>query len=337
MNIAFITKTPDFEIDFVSIVAFHVAQKNPSVNCYLYYSSPFVQQVAATVPTNLFCTHKPERKKSIHFLANWKQERNFKKQLLQKHANIIFCDGWNENIKGNWKKIVFDAAFQTKIHAKKQLDLADCIVHFQGLDSSHTTKKSIAILPVLFQKNSTHTLENKEIRLSENDFFLLSTNEIEHAVVFLKAYSQFKQWQKSNIQVCVYLPKELRLMFQQKISNYAYRNSIIVMEDDGQYQLATHQCFGHFVWQEKEMMNEFIKRGLLSSTPLFTNESKTNQWMFEDCLGFFENSEKSIFSSMTLLYKETLPIKVWAENRKKFYANNEANGTLLEMEKLIQA
>jgi hypothetical protein len=40
---------------------------------------------------------------------------------------------------------------------------------------------------------------------------------------------------------------------------------------------------------------------------------------------------------MTQLYKETLPIKVWAENRKKFYANNEANGTLLEMEKLMQA
>ena len=215
--------------------------------------------------------------------------------------------------------------------------MADAIVYYQGSQPAVQNEKNIAILPIVFQKHSNHKPENSSVKLVDNDFFLLSADDLEQAVVFLKAYSQFKQWQKSNIQVLVHLPKAIRMLFHQKISNYAYREAIVVLEDGEQYQWALSHCFGHFVWQEKEIVNSAIKRGLLSNKPLFTNTEKNNQVMFEDCLGFFETNEKSIFSSMTQLYKETLPVKDWAESRKKFYANNATHFTLVEMEKLMQA
>ena len=119
MNIAFITKTPDFEIDFVSIVAFHIAQKNPSANCYLYHSNSFVQLDAESLPQNLICSQKATRKKPIHFLENWKQQRHFKNLLRQQHTDILFCNGCDEIVEGSWKKIVFEGEIQSKKISKK--------------------------------------------------------------------------------------------------------------------------------------------------------------------------------------------------------------------------
>ena len=171
---------------------------------------------------------------------------------------------------------------------------------------------------------------------AEHDYFMLSVDKVDHAVVFLKGFSQFKQWQKSQIRLVISIPDFLRQELVQKLAQYKFRDSVYVVQTKEESYDAILEGFGNFIWNDTPIMSHVLLQATSRKNPLFLPDEPSLHALFDGKSSFFEKNEKSIFASMTQLYKETISVQEQALQRKRFAYGGDSNPTLQSIGKLLE-
>jgi hypothetical protein len=156
------------------------------------------------------------------------------------------------------------------------------------------------------------------------------------AAALIIGFSQFKQWQKSQIRLVIAIPDFLQQELAQKLALYKFRDSVYVVQTKEETHDAMIEGFGNFIWNDTPVISHVLLQATARKNPLFLPDEPSLHALFDEKSSFFEKNEKSIFASMTQLYKETIPVSEQALQRKNFAYWEDSHPTLQSIGKLLE-
>jgi hypothetical protein len=342
MRVAFITDTADFQFDLYSICARAFSNSEPHKTFAVFYNNIDTQTAQKKSAENLSFYQIKRRNKNGNFIARFLNNQTLKKQLNQFEPDVVFFSSASY-VSGKWRSVVLLDPFPKRMSPTllKRLKNAYAVLTYPGANKSVAftdfSEKTLEIEPMYLleeiENHNPHSFRNRYT--AEHDYFMLSVDKVDHAVVFLKGFSQFKQWQKSQIRLVVAIPDFLRQELVQKLAHYKFRDSVYVVQTKEESRDAILEGFGNFIWNDTPIMNHVLLQATSRKNPLFLPDEPALQALFEGKSSFFEKNEKSIFASMTQLYKETISVQEQALQRKRFAYSGHSNSTLQDIGKLL--
>ena len=344
MKVAFITHLADFQFDFFSICAMAMAEKYPQGNFALFFRKQPDESISLNLPGNLSLVHLEDQNESDHFFQRMFSGIKRKKQIKKFEPDFVFIQ--NDDYKDDQTKLIFlldpiPSKFKRSLLTK--MNKASKILTYQreknDLSRYGISADNQIVIDPIVSRNKRETQDLgafREQHLEGHDFFLLFVDNMENAVVFLKGFSQFKQWQKSQIRLAMVVPESMEREMKEKLSHYKHRESVCLLNNSIETDDAVREAFGNFIWQQNMAVESNLLRAASLENPLFLPDDSFWRNLFLEKADFFEPKEKSIFSMMTQLYKETLPIRDRAANRIAFISYHEAHITLQSIGKLLE-
>jgi hypothetical protein len=152
--------------------------------------------------------------------------------------------------------------------------------------------------------------EIKKKRTNGNDYFLLDSSHMtdEDIVTTLKAFSIFKKWHRSAMQLVILIHKKKIQNTQKLLANYVYRDAVVLSDlkhherhDELLGAAYAVLYFDDHVHQVGKIMNA-LKMG----TPVVIPETPFFRSHFNDCASFFTKNKDDIYKNWSLLYKDEL-------------------------------
>ena len=217
--------------------------------------------------------------KQIAVLQNVKQIPSSRLRKITKHANQIIVH--NE----------FDRVASSLVFKHQQIE---------NLPFGASEK----CFPLAFSAQE----EIKKKTTSGNDYFLLDSSYMadEDFISTLKAFSIFKKWHRSAMQLVVLIDKKKIQHTQKLLANYAYRDAVVlsaINQNNFQDELLAAAYavlyFGDHVHQVGKIMHA-LKMG----TPVVIPETPFFRSHFNDCASFFTKNKDDIYKNWSLLYKD---------------------------------
>ena len=155
-----------------------------------------------------------------------------------------------------------------------------------------------------------------------NDYFLLDSSYMtdEDIVITLKAFSIFKKWHRSAMQLVILIDKKKIQNTQTLLANYVYRDAVVlsaINHNDLQDDLL---CSAYAVLYFSDHVNQIgkIMNALKMGIPILIPESPFFRAHFNDCASFFTKNKDDIYKKWSLLYKdEVLKNQLSAEGLSK--------------------
>lgn len=171
----------------------------------------------------------------------------------------------------------------------------------------------------------------------ELDYFLVHSTDMDADTLtrLLKAYSIFKKFQQSGIQMLLSLPAKTILGFQPLFNSYKYKDDIHFLSDIGEATLKTAitGAYAFLAVDREPVITLPMLLSLAAGVPMILplNECLQSSWK-EEAL-FAENTDKGWATPLMLLYKdEALKKQLSEQSRLKAALMKESS---FEIDKLV--
>ncbi len=212
--------------------------------------------------------------------------------------------------------------------------LAKSWLNTNGISATITPLKPAHII-VRSNLSWTETESIKTRFTGGRDFFLFSgdIDEQHQLIELLKAFSMFKKWQQSNMQLVIAgYSNEWTDFFEDKLDSYKHKNDIVLLKDISEEDMAqlTASCYAGLYPCADTVMPFFITRAVQSGIPLICSATAPAKELTEVAEWINNaNLQDEFAKAMILLYKDENHKNVLIEKEKANAANLDA-GTMLE-------
>ena len=155
-----------------------------------------------------------------------------------------------------------------------------------------------------------HQQEIKNRVTKGNDYFLVNATFIheEDFIILLKAFTQFKKWQKSNLNLLIVsTTNNLTTKLTQQLSNYKYKEDVQLLTnisvDEYAKVLSAAYCF-FFPYCTTNFPVQILE-AMQCDVPVVTNKNNGVQAIFNDSVGYATSVDITAYADkMILLYKD---------------------------------
>ncbi|MEP6711819.1 MAG: glycosyltransferase [Ferruginibacter sp.] len=294
----------------------------------------FTDEDAGETPALINCTYvliSPKIKNSLllHYWYNYKLP-----SLLKRYnANVFISENGMLSIRSNKPQMmVIKNTFFTKkklipgIHSRYLekfflpfLKKATAVITTEkyiedmlAAKYSFAADKILSIYPGLSRNYQPISWQQKEeitaAHADEKDFFIypVSANTKNNIIYVLKAFSQFKKWQKSNMQLLLLLQHIPGENLIKDFGLYKYRNEvkIIKQQDDKQAARIIAAAYALIYLPAEERIAYPCLHAMQCEVPVITTAGNLNKSMYEDAAIYASTNEKIIAEKMMLVYKD---------------------------------
>ena len=155
-----------------------------------------------------------------------------------------------------------------------------------------------------------HQQEIKNRVTKGNDYFLVNATFIDEQdfIILLKAFTQFKKWQKSNLNLLIVsTTNNLTTKLTQQLSNYKYKEDVQLLTnifvDEYAKVLSAAYCF-FFPYCTTNFPVQILE-AMQCHVPVVTNKNNGVQAIFNDSVGYATSVDITAYADkMILLYKD---------------------------------
>ena len=239
--------------------------------------------------------------------------------LKKRKVNILICDNFDKRKNKldittfNWindlsaiKKIPILSEkrhlFCTNDFIRNQIVITDSknevFVHL----SNFTTIENIR--PTTFEQKEN----SKQYFSAGKEYFLFYSDrwtKKEEFIAVMKAFSLFKKWQKSNMQLVLILDRSIEDELMKLIESYKFKEDLkIIFNEDGQQILELlSACYGCIMSVNSSVQSKMINAVKLN-IPMVVDDSDFNKSGFANACVYAKMDEIQISQKMILLYKD---------------------------------
>ena len=173
-----------------------------------------------------------------------------------------------------------------------------------GIEQKKITTLYPGIDEGAYSSNEKEEIKNKHTEGKEFFYYELSKEKMPQLIFVLKAFSLFKKWQKSGMQLVICIKETLQPALSSILSNYKYRSEIkiiISIEPEQNILPAAYAAIsltGNIILPSTGLLA--MKRGI----PVIAIHDKLNGKVFSDAALYVTLNEKDISDKMMLLYKD---------------------------------
>ena len=283
--------------------------------------------------------HLSEEVKKLHpfFPVERKPGKNFffaveLPWLISKHnIDVLIHDGTSIYARGGVKQIVVLKAVANITNNKLQrLEkyTSHIVVHDEF--SSNMLKKAmpqkkISVIPfgVTEQIKKPSLSEQSAYKAdftSGSDYLLFFADEIkkDELLVFLKAFSLFKKWNRTSMKLILVVEEKSRAMAESLIKNYLYKDQILFVDSIQMERnpAILSAAYAAVFYEESTASLKKMLKALQLHVPLLLPAKPASESSFSECATFYTNNSEMLSEKLTLLYKD--------ENHKNTIAENGA-------------
>jgi hypothetical protein len=303
------------EINFLLITNYPITpDQNLPMNCSLEIFKPIAK--SSIFEKIFFRKKRNEFLKKInpaYFFINFSE---FDDKFLSN--KIVFCD----DIKAIKKKIIFEQA--------------DIIIvpnhYFKNFFASRISniEHKIKIIPNGFsQNNQSISYEEKEkikIDCSEGmDYFILESRNIPISKITtaLKSFSIFKNWQKSDMKMVLFINQHQQKEIERLIENYKFKNAVIIKTNISFSDKMIGGAYAAILLNDLPAVTDFVEKCIDWKTPFILPKADYLEALFENTPLYYDLNEKDLSKQLINIYKDEgirneqlVNIKNWADSRQ---------------------
>lgn len=318
------------------LVAFTFLNTQQNKNVYRNYIEHFINEISSfqkehqflLIANHLFFSDVDWNKnitviklaKSLKILQNLSEKLQFKKIIKQQQPEIIIHFSEYVNTNDKIPQIVFLQEIPTKKEIL-QLAKAEKIIvnnhHFKNelLEKFHFREEQIEVLypqpKKIFQPLDLNEVSAvKDGYADGREYFLFVQNEenLEHFITILKAFSEFKKWQKSSMKLLIVSRfNSLSKQEKEKLTTYKFKDDVVILEnlDEVKYSKIIATAYAVIYSSSKQNSLLLIFEILQSQTPLIINDFNSFKEIANDAALYFEQqSFISLSEKMQSVYKD---------------------------------
>ncbi len=196
---------------------------------------------------------------------------------------------------------------------------------------------SVHFMPSAWQ----HQEQTKNTFTNGKDYFLVTINFTteQDFINLLKAFTQFKKWQKSNLQLLIITQKnKLTTALTQQLANYKYKEDVqllsnISISDYAKIISAAYTFFYPFPSTNFPLQ---VVEAMQSHVPVITQKANGIEIVFTDNVGYAKSIDIVDYSAtMILLYKDENYRNQLIQKGVSFSFNYNWNKTIDELTKIV--
>ena len=197
---------------------------------------------------------------------------------------------------------------------------------------------NIGLLPLAINQNFIPLSWEDQIAIKSNttngkDYFLVKSDSllVENFILLLKAFSKFKRWQKSSLQLIIISIQNKNIhLLKQQLTSYKYKEDVQLLTDitaqDYAKLLAASYAFIYPYFQSN--LPIAILQALQCKIPVVTQNINNINLTFADSVEYVNaNKIDDIAAKMILLYKDENSRNNLIEKGKTIAANYHWNNT----------
>lgn len=166
---------------------------------------------------------------------------------------------------------------------------------------------SIPLLPneKISSLNFTQKEEVKAVLSDGKEYFLLMAEDIEeHKIIInLKAFSFFKKWQQSSMNLLIVADDKKIISLSQQLETYKYKADVKLISADKK-DVACAAAYGCIFISEKQQTDYKMNDCMQMQIPMIVHDSEYNKAEFHDSVLYAKTDEKQLSQKMILLYKD---------------------------------
>jgi hypothetical protein len=235
------------------------------------------------------------------------------KAALKQFPQAIFCtDNVQQLRKTTTKQLLFiaDTAGLSKTTASiAKIKLANRIFVAEQYMADFLVKEmdmpneKISIVHFPLQELQESTTDNfKDIYTEGYEYFLFdaATGNKQYLLMALKAFSQFKKWQKSAMKFVVLNNEQMPEKLVDNFAQYKYADDIVFLPIS-KMQEAMEHCYGA-ITMERYKPNGFGMLAIQLQAPLIIGQSAVNHAIFGPAALYCEDEASALSKPIQLLY-----------------------------------
>lgn len=202
-----------------------------------------------------------------------------------------------------WKKFLPSFLAVAKAICITNVVIADDLIVNYGVKK----EKVVILYPGSDESYSEIGWDQKEVVKEKytggKDFYLyeVNTEGMKYLITVLKAFSRFKKWQRSNMQLILLLKVPLSPQIVRDLSSYKHRNEIVLITAIEESHALLPAAYASIAINSSSV--DAGIQSMSAGTPFITIENPVTRKTFEDAALFVEINEKDISDKMMLLYK----------------------------------
>ena len=244
----------------------------------------------------------------------------FKLSAFFKKNNVdyFFSEGSMLHSKLLCRQILYEATDVVLNHKKtiKKLNQVDTLVvpnHFVKQRFVEATSipeaKIVVVEPAVVNTLSAFTVTEKEsaksVYCDGKEFFSFFTEQVSSSniILMLKAFSIFKKWQRSNMQLHIVTPNAQTTNILQLLENYKFKGDVVVVSSNSA-QPYLPAAYASIFLSESHLLTKEILCNLNTMVPLLLPQNKYNCASFGNAASYFEIDADSLSKQLILIYKD---------------------------------
>ena len=316
--------------DFIYNCFSLMAASNPDQHFIFIFDKPFdIVNIKSVNITPVLAGPAIKNRLLQHYFYNYKLPR-----LLNKYQADIFVSKDVCSLRSTIPQylIINDLSFLQKQHmynssdvrylkrysrqfVKKSDKIAVMNDHLKELLQvaySLPAKKISVINNAIIEKTKILTEEGiakvKEKLTDGKSYFLFFATSItiSNVIIILKAFSIFKKWQKSNMQLVILFSAAEKDYVIKDLNNYKHREDVRLIHatDEQQQSEITSAAYAAINLASMEITETDGLKTIASNVPLITTDTVFFRSTYADAASYCQPTDKDVAEKMMLLYKD---------------------------------
>ncbi len=138
------------------------------------------------------------------------------------------------------------------------------------------------------------------------DYFLyeLNNESANHAITILKAFSQFKKWQKSSIKLVFYTDHNNAASLINNFNLYKYKDDVVFVHNTKATRVEIVAAAFLQIYTSDYKANNITTIAMQNHVPIIALDTAVNRSLFENTVLYAAATDASIAAQIQLLYKD---------------------------------
>ncbi len=241
--------------------------------------------------------------------------------ILRKQQIDCFCNSHQAvRLPNTVLQVVFaDNASLTPRSIQKYYALADHIIvnsqyqleylskHFDATDTQVTCIRQGIHSGSPMERPAKESLKEQKTQGKDFFYFDYTPCQKEILLIVLKAFSIFKKWQQSSVQLLISANQSQLSYAEQLCANYLHKSDLVFMDSSNESMTdLMGAAYAYIGMSEKEMVDRHLLRALSYSLPLLLSGSEHLKSYFGEAVLYSEKKEKDLARLMILVYKDEM-------------------------------
>jgi glycosyltransferase involved in cell wall biosynthesis len=186
--------------------------------------------------------------------------------------------------------------------------------------------------------NFTQKEEVKTVLSDGKDYYLLMAQDVEeHKIITaLKAFSFFKKWQQSSMNLLIVADEKTRVSLSKQLETYKYKADVkLIMAD--KKDVACAAAYGCIFISENQKSDYKMNDCMQMQIPMIVHDTEYFSSTFQDSVLYAKTDEKELSQKMILLYKdETLRNEITNAAYQKIMEENLTDFTTRFLKSIVE-